>query len=166
MAEYSANALQLVAANAPVLFTDSPVPCNRGLIFHREGSGIFRLASPSRISQYNGNWLMGGGCCCCNSMPEAMYLVSYHGNIAVPADPAGTVEAISLAITIDGEPDLSSTMIFTPAAVGEFGNVGAEIIVAVPAICGCESISVRNTSIQAINVQNSNLVIQYQGIRY
>lgn len=92
-----------------------------------------------------------------------MYQVSFHANIAVPT--GGTVEAISLAIAIDGAVDPSSTMIFTPAAVEEFGNVGAEIMVAVPAICGCESISVVNTSTQEIAVQNANIVIDYRGIR-
>ena len=41
-AEYSANELQTVEVNAPVIFSESPVPCNRGLIFHRDESGIFR----------------------------------------------------------------------------------------------------------------------------
>ena len=56
-------------------------------------------------------------------------------------------------------------MIVTPAAVGDFANVGAEIIVAVPSLCGCESISVRNTGTQAIDVQNANLTVDYVGIR-
>lgn len=163
MAEYSANAIQTVGAATAMLYTESPVPCNRGLIFHRDGSGIFRLASPTRISGCNGGWGWTCPCPCCNSMPEAMYLVSFHANIAVPT--GGTVEEISMAIAIDGDPDLSSTMLYTPAAVETYANVGAEVIVAVPAICGCESISVRNTSTQPILVQNANLVIQYQGIR-
>lgn len=158
MAEYSSNALQLLAANGDLPFTESPVPCNQGLIFHRDGTGIFRLASPSRI-----NGQLYSGCCCNRRMLNAMYQVSFHANIAVPT--GGTVEAISLAIAIDGAVDPSSTMIFTPAAVEEFGNVGAEIMVAVPAICGCESISVVNTSTQEIAVQNANIVIDYRGIR-
>ena len=156
MAEYSANAVQTVAVGAPVLFTESSVPFDRGFIFHREGSGVFRLASPSHMSAcQNWGWM---NCPCCK-MPEAMYLVGFHANIAIPTDPARTVAPISLAVSIDGEPDLSSTMIFTPAAAGDYGNVGAEIMVAVPAICGCESIAIRNTSDQAILVQNANLVI-------
>lgn len=91
--------------------------------------------------------------------------VGFHCNIAVPTEPAGTVEPISLALAIDGEIDPSSIMIFTPAAVGDFGNVGADIIVPVPCICRCESVSVRNTSTQAINVQNANIVFDFAGIR-
>lgn len=114
-AEFSANALQNVLPNNSLIFTNSPVQATNGLIFHRDESGIFRLASPSRIiGNCGGNWnWLYGGCNCCNRMPEAMYHVSFHSNIALPT--GGTVEAISLAISIDGSVDPSSTMIFTPA---------------------------------------------------
>ena len=151
MAEYSANAIQTVAPNEAVIFTESPVPCTRGLIYHREESGIFRLASPVAI-----------GCPCVRG-GSADYTVSVHANIAVPA--GGTAEAIQLAIVIDGETDPSSIMIFTPADVDEYGNVGAEIIVAVPSICRCSSVSVRNVSTQDVNVQNANIVFSYNGVR-
>lgn len=159
-AEYSANALQTVPANGAVIFTESPVPCNRGMIFHRDESGLFRLASPR---------VMGVPCrrrCCCAGFPEATYEVAFHANISVPGDPAGTVELIQLAIVIDGETDPSSIMSFTPAAVDEQGNVGADIIVSVPCICGCSSVSVRNISAQPVNVQNANIVFDFGGIRY
>lgn len=155
-AEYSANAIQTVAVNSPVIFTESPVPCRQGLVFHREETGIFRLAN-------NAN---AGACACgcgCRRVFETLYNVTFHGNIAIAED--GTVEPIQLSVSIDGEPDPSSTMIVTPAAVGDYQNVGAEIIVAVPSLCGCESISVRNTSTQAIDVQNANLTIDYLGVR-
>lgn len=160
-AEYSANDLQTVLPSQSVIFTASPVPCNRGLIYHRDESGLFRLASPSLI---NGGCGCNHGCCCCG-VPNALYQVSFHANIAVPTEPAGTVEAISLALAIDGEIDPSSIMTVTPAAVGEFFNVGAGIIVAVPWICRCASVSVRNVSAQAVDVQNANIVFNYVGIR-
>lgn len=149
-AEYSANALQNVASGGSVIFTESPVACRKGLIYHRDESGLFRLASSSiaRTSFY------GCGCCCLN----ANYLVGFHANIQIPT--GGTVEAISLALAIDGEIDPSSEMIVTPAAVEEFSNVGAGIIVSVPWICRCSTISVRNTSTQAINVQNANITFE------
>ena len=53
-AEYSANAAQTVPANSGVIFTESPVPCNRGMIYHRDESALFRLASPRAL---------GVGCC-------------------------------------------------------------------------------------------------------
>ena len=91
--------------------------------------------------------------------------MSFHANIAVPTDPAGTVEEIRLAIAIDGEIDPSSIMAFTPAAAGVYGNVGADVLVSVPCICGCSSVSVRNISDQPINVQNANLVVAFDGVR-
>lgn len=44
-------------------------------------------------------------------------------------------------------------------------NVGASIIVAVPSLCGCENVTVRNISTQTINVMNANIVINYVGVR-
>lgn len=145
-AEYSANAAQNVSANSSVIFTETPNPCNCGLVYHRDGSGIFRLANRFFRQNMLSGWRRNSN-----------YVVSFHANIAIPT--GGTVEEISLAIAIDGEIDPSSTMIFTPAAVGDFGNVGAEVIVTVPFVCGCSSVSIRNTSNQAITVQNANLVI-------
>ena len=161
-AEYSANALQTVPANGSVIFSASPVPCNRGMIFHRDESGLFRLASPR---------VMGVPCrrrCCCSDFPEATYEVAFHANISVPTDPAGTVEPISLAIAIDGEVDPSSIMTVTVPLVSDTAgdSVGADIIVSVPCICGCSTISVRNISTQPINVMNANLVFDFGGVRY
>lgn len=159
MAEYSSNALQtLSGAAASVLFTESPVPCNRGLIFHRDGGGVFRLASPSRITGR-----IFSGCCCNRRMLEAMYDVSFHANIAVSE--GGTVGPISLGIAIDGVVDPSSIMTVTPTVAEAFFNVGADINVAVPAICGCESISVVKVTDGDIDVQNANLKIRPSGIR-
>lgn len=157
MAEYSANALQNVLSNQPVVFTESPVPCTRGLIFHRDESGIFRLANT--VDSYG---MMNCGCGCF-TMPESMYLVSVSANIAIPT--GGTVEAISLALAIDGEVDPSSTMTVTPAAVEDFWNISTSINVAVPAICRCSTVSLRNISTQAVDVQNANIIISYQGVR-
>ena len=56
-------------------------------------------------------------------------------------------------------------MTYTPAAVAEFGNVGADIIVAVPIICRCSTVSVRNIGTQAVEVQNANIVFDFAGTR-
>ena len=159
-AEYSSNAVQTVAANGSVIFTEAPVPCNKGYVYHRDESGLFRLASPAALGCRRTRW-----CSCCGEMPAAYYEVAFHANINIPEDPAGTVAPISLALAIDGEIDPSSIMTFTPAAVGDLGNVGADILVAVPAICRCASVSVRNISTQAIEVQNANIVFDFTGIR-
>lgn len=158
-AEYSANATQAVLSGQSVIFIESPVPCNRGLVFHRDESGVFLLAnnapSVNRCS------------CGCRRIYETLYQVEFHGNISLPTEPAGTVEPISLAISIDGATDPSSIMTVTVPLVSDTAgdNVGASIIVAVPSLCGCENVTVRNISTQTINVMNANIVINYVGVR-
>lgn len=143
-AEYSANAAQVVPANGSVIFTESPVPCNCGFIYHRNESGLFRLVNRFFRQNVTQNWRR-----------NANYEVGFHANIAIPT--GGTVEPISLAVFVDGEEDPSSIMTITPAAVEEFGNVGAGIIVQVPYVCLCSSVSIRNISTQPITVQNANI---------
>lgn len=136
MAEFTANALQTVAPNQNILFTETPI-CPTKCITHREGSGIVRVKG-------NGNQC------------RARYLVSYSGNIQIPA--GGTVGAISVAIAIDGEPLESTEMIVTPAAVENLFNVSTQAYIDVPCGC-CSTVSVENTSTQAIEAQNSNLIV-------
>lgn len=147
VAEYSANALQTVPIGASVIFTESPVPCNRGLVYHRDDSGLFRLVNRFFRQNITQCWRRNSN-----------YEVAFHANIAVPEGQTIPDDGISLAIAVDGEIDPSSTMISIPAAVGNFDNVGADIIVTVPYICMCSSVSVRNTSTIPVNVQNANLV--------
>lgn len=146
-AEYSANAAQIVPVGGSVIFTESPVPCNRGLIYHRDDSGIFRLANRFFRQNITNCWRR-----------NTNYEVAFHANIAVPTDEEVPDEGISLAIVIDGEVDPSSTMIETPTDVDTFSNVGADIFVTVPFLCGCSTVSVRNTSTVPITVQNANIV--------
>jgi len=149
-AEYSSNAAQVIPANSSIPFTESPVPCTQGLIYHRDGSGIFRLVNKFFRQNIMNGWRR-----------NTNYVASFHANISVPT--GGTVEPISVAIAVDGEIDPSSIMTFTPAAVEEVGNVGSEVVVTVPFVCGCSNVSVRNISSQAITVQNANLIIDQGG---
>lgn len=135
MAEFTGIALQTVAQGEDVAFTETPVACSN-CITHRQGSGIVKLRGLT-------------------NQCRARFLVSYSGNIQIPT--GGTVEAISLAIAIDGEPLQSTRMIVTPAAVENFFNVSAQAYVDVPRGC-CVAVAVQNTSAQAIEVQNSNLI--------
>lgn len=136
--EITANALQTVAENQNVLFSDTVV-CGNCSILHREGSGLVTLRGLTE------------------SQCRARFRVTFGANIAIPED--GTVEPISLAIAINGEPVATTTMISTPAAVEEFNNVFSSIFLDVPRGC-CSQISVRNTSTQAIDVQNANLIVE------
>ena len=146
-AEYSANAAQDLPANGSAIFTESPVPCRQGLIYHRDGSGLFRLANRFFRQNILQCWRR-----------NTNYEATFHANIAVPT--GGTVEEIQVALAIDGEIDPSSIMSFTPAAVEVFGNVGADIIVTVPFVCGCSTVSVRNLSTQTITMQNANITFE------
>ena len=135
MAEYTAIALQTVAAGADVAFTETAVN-GSNCINHREGSGIVKLRGIT-------------------NQCRARFLVSYSGNIQIPT--GGTVGEISLALAVDGEPLQSTRMIVTPAAVENFFNVSAQAYIDVPRGC-CSTVAVQNTSTQAIEVQNSNLI--------
>lgn len=136
MAEYTNSTLQTVAAGQNVIFTETPI-CPTKCVTHRDGSGIVRLRG-----------LTNGQC-------KARFLVSFSGNIEIPT--GGTVEAISLAISVDGEPLQSTQMIVTPAAVENFFNVSTQVYIDVPCGC-CATVAVENTSTQAIAVQNPNLI--------
>ena len=145
MAEYLANAEQLVELNQPVIFTAS-IPCNRGYVYHEDETGIFILKG------------ITNNC-------FARYQVTFNGNIAIPE--GGTVGPIAVAISVNGEQRPTSRAIITPAAVEEYGNVTSTAIITIPKGC-CFSMSVRavsgitdqtDTPAPAINVINANLVI-------
>lgn len=135
--EITANAIQLVNENQNVLFSDTVVEGNCSII-HREGSGLVTLRGIT-------------------NQCRARFKVTFGGNIAIPT--GGTVAAISLAISVDGEPINTTTMTATPAAVENYWNVSSSIFLDVPRGC-CFSVGVRNISDQAINVQNANLIVE------
>ena len=135
--EIIANALQTVAANQNVYFTDTVV-CGGPSVSHRDGSGLVTL---------RGNTCQG----------RARFKVSFGGNIAIPT--GGTVGPISLAVAIDGEGVQATTMTVTPAAVEQFFNVFSAVFVDVPKGC-CMTISVTNIGTEPIEVQNANLIVE------
>lgn len=146
MAEYLANAVQSVSLNSPIIFTSS-IPCNRGYIYHEDETGVFTLRG------------ITNNC-------FARYQVTFNGNISVPDE--GDLTPIAVAITVSGEPRLTSRAIFTPQATDEYGNVTSTAIITVPRGC-CFNMSVEyvsgitddptTTPTPVINVQNANLVI-------
>lgn len=135
--EITANAIQTVEANRSLYFTDTVIggSCS---ILHRTASGLVTLRGLT-------------------DQCRARFKVSFGGNIAVPT--GGTVGEISLAIAISGEAIPTTTMISTPAAVEEFNNVYSSVFIDVPRGC-CLTVSVQNTSDQAIEVQNANLIVE------
>lgn len=135
--EITANALQTVNENQNVLFTDVVIDGSNSII-HRNGSGLVTVRGIT-------------------NQCRARYRVSFGGNIGIPT--GGTVEAISMAISLDGEPVASTDMIVTPAAVEDLFNVFAAVYLDVPKGC-CSQVAVTNTSTQTILVQNANLIVE------
>lgn len=144
-AEYLANAVQEVSLNAPAIFTAS-IPCKKGFVYHEDETGIFILRGIT-------------------SQCYATYQVTFNGNIAIPE--GGVVVPIAMAVTVNGEPRLTSRAIFTPSIVGDYGNVTSTCIIKVPKGC-CFSLSVEAvpattdptvTPAPVIELQNANLVI-------
>lgn len=146
MAEFLENAVQNVALNNPVLL-DSSIPCNKGCVYHENDTG---------------NFILRGNTNNC----FARYQVNFGANIAIPT--GGAVTPIALAITVNGEPRLTSRAIYTPTAVDTYGNVGGTAIITVPKGC-CFNVSVdyvdattddaATTPTPLIEVQNANVTI-------
>lgn len=119
------------------MFTDTVVRGNCNTV-HRDGSGLVTLRGLT-------------------NQCRARFKVSFGANVALPTGSA--VIPITLAIAINGEQVASTTMISTPAAVEEFNNVFSAIFIDVPAGC-CYTISVKNLSEDAIDVENANLIVE------
>lgn len=141
MAEYSASAVQIVNPGETIIFTETVVPCELGLIKHRDGTGSFLLSGWVPNSYYN-------------RVKTANYLVEFGANISVPE--GGTAGEISVAVSIDGNTLPETQMIVTPAAVDEYFNVARATSVGIFRGC-CETVAVRNTSDQSIQVSNPNI---------
>lgn len=145
MAEYINNNLQTIDPGESAIFTIATVPCERGLVRWRAGTGNFILSG----------WVPNRGGCRCRQASSANYLVDAGANIAIPT--GETVGPISIALTLGGSTIPSSTMIVTPAAVEEFFNVSRAINAQVFRGC-CETLTVRNTSSIPILMQNLNII--------
>ena len=136
-AEYSAIPVQTIAVDENVIFANGSRACHKGYIQHRDTSGIFFLKGSTN------------GC-------RAVYRVTFNGNIAIAT--GGTVEPISVALTINGEALGNATATVTPAAIGDFFNVSVTTFIEIPCGC-CVTVSVENVSdTTAIDVANANII--------
>lgn len=136
-AEYSAVAVQTVAVDDNILFDNGSRACRKGFIQHRDESGIFFLKG------------MTNSC-------KAVYRVTFSGNIAIAE--GGTVEPISVALTINGEELGNALATVTPAAIGDFFNMSVTTFIEIPCGC-CVTVSVENVSdTTAIDVTNANII--------
>lgn len=137
MAEYTNSGVVTVAAGQNVPLTETAV-AGKGCIVHREGAGIVTLRGIT-------------------NQCKARYKVSFGANIAIPA--GGTVEAITAALAINGEPLTSATATVTPAAAENFFNIFVAAFIEVPRGC-CVTVAAENTSTQAILFSNSNFIAE------
>lgn len=135
--EVIGNALQTVDVHQNVIFPSTAVP-GGNTILHREGSGLVTLRGIT-------------------NQCRARFRVTFGANIAVST--GGTVGPISLAISLNGEPVVETTMISTPAAVEQFNSVSRSLFLDVPSGC-CTQIAVQNISTEPIEVQNASLIIE------
>lgn len=136
-AEYSFVPLQTVEVDENIFFSNGSRACRKGFIQHRDDSGIFFLKGATN------------GC-------RAVYRVTFNGNIAIAT--GGTVEPISVALTINGEALGNATATVTPAAIGDFFNVSVSTFIEIPCSC-CVTVSVENASdTTAIDVTNANII--------
>lgn len=132
--EIIADAVQTVNAGQNVYFTNTVI-CGNCNIIHRAGSGLVTLRGLT-------------------DQCRARYRVTFTGNIAIPT--GETVGPIQLVIALNGEAIPATTMIATPAAVDNYFNIHGDTFIEVPRGC-CVSVSIKNTSTIAVNVQNANL---------
>ena len=136
-AEYSAIPVQTIAVDENVIFENGCRACRKGYIQHRDTSGIFFLKGATN------------GC-------RAVYRVTFNGNIAIAT--GGTVEPISVALTINGEALGNAMATVTPAAIGDFFNVSVTTFIEIPCGC-CVTVSVENVSdTTAIDISNANII--------
>ena len=120
MAEFlTRDAIVAVPLNTAIPFIDS-IPCNKGCVFHQNGSGILVLRGVTN------------NC-------FARYEIEFTGNIAIPT--GGDITPIATAIVVTGEIREGSRSISTPAAVLEYGGVTSRATVDVPKGC-CFTVAV------------------------
>lgn len=152
-AEYTAVERQIIQPNGFVVFTAAPVPCTRGFVVPRLGSGVFQLSGLGVPRM--------GGCCCNKRVLGVNYDVDFGANIAVPD--GETVGEISVAITIGGTAIPSSIMTVTPAAVEEFFNISRDITAQIVAGC-CQNVSVQNISTIPIAMVDASINFDRKGV--
>lgn len=142
MAEYTVIGPQTVEDNSPVLFSNMTISggCQ---IMHREGSGLFTLFGPD-------------GCPCRGRIVQ----ITVGANVSIPT--GGTAGPITTVLAINGEPDLSTKMVVTPAAVSELQNISRTINVLVP---GGSTTDISLVNRSGVDVVYENVTIDFNIVR-
>lgn len=139
--EITNNAIQTVAVNNNVLFTETPVPGCASII-HRDGSGLVTLRGLT-------------------NQCRARFRVTFSGDLKadVGAPVSGTT-LLSLGIVQSGEILPATTMTISVADTTATYNVATETLIDVPAGC-CTTISVKNiTPAIGVQVSSANLIVE------
>jgi hypothetical protein len=145
MAEFTYNLDQTVPYRQPAAL-NTTIPCNKGYVYHRNGSGIVTLRG-----------IVNNPCA-----RVARYSVKYSTNIALPT--GATPGEIGVAIVLNGEAIGTSMGVQTPTTVETFGNVSGFAVIDVPAGC-CETIALENistgeTTNPSIIMRNTNVEVK------
>ena len=136
MAEFTSPFVQRIAAGQNAVLLEDPVKSR--CVNHRAGSGLVCVANSG------------------NDCNPARYRVYGKANIAIPT--GGTVGAISLGLSLNGEVLQTSLAPVTPAAVENFFNVSFEEIVCAGK---CQvNLAITNPNTQAIEVENLTLIVE------
>lgn len=137
--EYTAIQAQQVTPANNVIFYNTVIPCNKGYVVHRDGSGLFTLRGLTSQCQ-----------------SRARYLVTFSANITA-FDPIEAATPVSVALALNGEALPETDSIVTVGAAGFFYNVSRSVYVDVPKGC-CLTLSIKNTS-DDVNINVANAVI-------
>ena len=152
-AEYTAVERQIIQPNSFAIFTASPVPCTKGFVVPRLGSGLFQLSGLGVPRM--------GGCCCNRRVLGVNYDVDFGANIAVPE--GETVGEISVGIALGGTAIPSSIMTVTPAAVEQFFNISRDITAQIVAGC-CQTVAIQNLSTIPIAMIDASINFDREGV--
>ena len=152
-AEYTAVERQIIQPNGYVVFTAAPVPCTKGFVVPRLGSGLFQLSGLGVPRM--------GGCCCNRRVLGVNYDVDFGANIAVPE--GETVGEISVGIALGGTAIPSSIMTGTPAAVEKFFNISRDITAQIVAGC-CQTVAIQNLSTIPIAMVDASINFDREGV--
>ena len=93
MAEFAYNPVQVVEPNQNVLL-ETVIPCGKGYVYHRDGSGIVILR----------------GIVNCPQAGFARYQVTFNGNVEIPTGGAVTPIALSICTGISSRSAHAASM--------------------------------------------------------
>jgi hypothetical protein len=152
-AEYTAVERQIIQPNGFAIFTAAPVPCTKGYVVPRLGSGLFQLSGLGVPRTC--------GCGCNRRVLGVNYDVDFGANIAVPE--GETVGEISVGIALGGTAIPSSIMTVTPAAVEQFFNISRDITAQIVAGC-CQTVAIQNLSTIPIAMVDASINFDREGV--